>query len=94
MLPGLDRANRKQIAAQIAHLGFNSVRLPFSLWMLSQTAPAPSRFLTANTDLQGKTPLEVFDACVAALTGAGLIVIPNCHLLDRGWCSSRRRGRQ
>ena len=88
VLPGLDRANRNQIATSIAKLGFNSVRLPFSLWMLNQTTPVPNQYLAANTDLRGKTPLEVFDACVAALTAAGLIVIPNCHMLDKGWCCS------
>ena len=30
--------------------------------------------------------MQVYDACVEALTGAGLIVIPNCHMLDAGWC--------
>jgi endoglucanase len=32
--------------------------------------------------------MQVYDACVEALTGAGLIVIPNCHTLDAGWCCS------
>jgi endoglucanase len=32
--------------------------------------------------------MQVYDACVQALTGAGLIVIPNCHILDPGWCCS------
>src|SRR3984957_3971313 len=27
-----------------------------------------------------------FDASVLPLTGEGLIVIPNCHILDAGWC--------
>ena len=35
--------------------------------------------------------MQVYDACVEALTEAGLIVIPNCHLLDPGWCCSDRR---
>jgi endoglucanase len=86
--PGLDRVHRAALAETIAGLGFNSVRFPFSLWMLQQTAAVPDRYLAANPDLRGSTPLQVFDACVAALTAAGLIVIPNCHLLDRGWCCS------
>ena len=32
--------------------------------------------------------MQVYDACVKALTDQGLIVIPNCHLLDFGWCCS------
>lgn len=86
--PGLDRVHRRALAETIARLGFNSVRFPFSLWMLSQTTPVPGQYLTANTDLLGKTPIGVYDACVEALTAAGLLVIPNCHLLDRGWCCS------
>jgi endoglucanase len=86
--PGLDRTDRRALARRIALLGFNSVRLPFSLWMIEQTAPVPDRYLAANPDLSGATPLQVYDACVEALTGAGLIVIPNCHTLDAGWCCS------
>ena len=86
--PGLDRVHRAALAETIAKLGFNSVRFPFSLWMLRQTAAVPDRCIAANTDLHGKTPLAVYDACVEALTAAGLIVIPNCHLLDAGWCCS------
>jgi endoglucanase len=84
--PGLDRADRHTLARRIAMHGFNSVRLPFSLWMTEQAAPVPDEYLAANPDLSGATPMQVYDACVEALTGAGLIVIPNCHTLDPGWC--------
>ena len=67
------------------------MRLPFSLWMTEQTAPVPDEYLAANPDLSGATPLQVYDACVEALTDAGLIVIPNCHTLDAGWCCSEHR---
>jgi endoglucanase len=84
--PGLDRVDRNALAETIAGLGFNSVRFPFSVWMTEQTAPVPDQYLSANPDLYGSTPMQVYDACVAALTGAGLIVIPNCHMLYPGWC--------
>jgi endoglucanase len=84
--PGLDLVHRNALAESIADLGFNSVRFPFSLWMLQQKVAVPDFSVAANDDLTGKTPLEVYDACVEALTSAGLIVIPNCHLLDFGWC--------
>jgi aryl-phospho-beta-D-glucosidase BglC (GH1 family) len=89
--PGLDRTDRHTLARRIASHGFNSVRLPFSLWMTEQTAPVPAEYLAANPDLaggSGSTPMQVYDACVEALTEAGLIVIPNCHILDPGWCCS------
>ena len=83
---GLDTVHRDQLAQLIAGFGFNSVRFPFSAWMTEQTAPVPDQYLAANPDLSGSTPIQVYDACVEALTGAGLMVIPNCHLLDFGWC--------
>jgi len=85
---GLDTVQRDTLAHVIAGLGFNCVRLPFSVWMTEQTAPVPDQYLAANPDLHGSTPIEVYDACIHALTRAGLIVIPNCHLLDFGWCCS------
>jgi endoglucanase len=90
--PGLERTDRRALAQRIAGLGFNSVRLPFSLWMTEQTAPVPDQYLAANPDLAGATPMQVYDACVEALTGEGLIVIPNCHILDPGWCCSADDG--
>jgi endoglucanase len=89
---GLERTDRHALARRIAQHGFNSVRLPFSLWMTQQTAPVPDEYLAANPDLSGATPIQVFDACVEALTGAGLIVIPNCHMLDAGWCCAEDDG--
>jgi len=85
---GLEIVDRREIAETIAGLGFNSVRFPFSVWMTEQTAPVPKQYIAANPDLYGSTPMEVYDACVAALTDAGLIVIPNCHMLYGGWCCS------
>jgi endoglucanase len=86
VVSGLERTGRVRLARAIARLGFNSVRLPFSLWMTEQATPVPDEYLAANPDLAGATPIQVYDACVEALTGAGLVVIPNCHTLDPGWC--------
>jgi len=89
---GLDRTHRRTLARNIARHGFNSVRFPFSLWMTEQTSPVPDRYLAANRDLRGSTPMGVYDACLRALTDEGLIVIPNCHLLSCGWCCSDSDG--
>jgi endoglucanase len=86
VVSGLERTARVRLARAIARLGFNSVRLPFSLWMTEQATAVPDEYLAANPDLSGATPIQVYDACVEALTGAGLVVIPNCHTLDPGWC--------
>ena len=90
--PGLERTDRRALARLIAGQGFNSVRLPFSLWMTEQTRPVPDECLAANPDLAGAAPIQVYDACVEALTAEGLIVIPNCHILDAGWCCSEDDG--
>jgi hypothetical protein len=37
-----------------------------------QTAPVPGEYLAANPDLSGCAPMQVYDACVEALTGAGV----------------------
>jgi endoglucanase len=87
---GLDQTNRSALAGLIAAQGFNCVRLPFSVWMTEQSAPVPEQYLAANSDLYGSTPIQVYDACVEALTEQGLVVIPNCHLLDFGWCCSTK----
>jgi endoglucanase len=89
---GLDRTSRGALAKLIAGQGFNCVRFPFSVWMTGQTDPVPDQYLAANTDLHGSTPIQVYDACVRALTDEGLIVIPNCHLLDFGWCCTANDG--
>ena len=81
---GLDCTDLSALAELISAQGFNCVRFPFSLWMTEQTTPVADEYLLRNPGLQGSTPLEVYDACVKALTDQGLIVIPNCHLLDFG----------
>src|SRR6266851_4529654 len=93
MVPGgLDYRPRGEIAAQLAGWGFNSVRLTFALSTVTAAAPVPPALVSANPDLRGRTPWQVYQACVQALTGAGLMVIPNCHLLFRGWCCSESDG--
>lgn len=62
VVSGLERTHRRALAKTIASHGFNSVRLPFSLWMTEQTAPVPDEYLAANPDLSGSTPLQVYDA--------------------------------
>jgi endoglucanase len=89
---GLDYRPRDAIAAQIAEWGFNHVRFPFALNTVLSATPVPAAGVAANPDLVGSTPWQVYKACVAALTDAGLMVIPNCHLLFQGWCCAENDG--
>jgi hypothetical protein len=83
---GLDRAPLAAIVASFAEIGINSIRLPFSNEMLRDQRPVPDAAVAANPALRGKTPLQVYDAAVGALTGAGFAVILNNHTNTSRWC--------
>ena len=76
---GLDRRSVEGIATTIASLGFNCVRLPFSLEQFYDNPLVEDARLTANPELKGQTSLEVLEAVVTGLTEAGLMVILNNH---------------
>ncbi|MFJ6836952.1 glycoside hydrolase family 5 protein [Streptomyces sp. NPDC091209] len=83
---GLDRATLPQLLGDFHRLGINSIRLPFSNEMIHTTTPVPDAAVTANPGLRGKTPLQVYDAVVAALTQDGFAVILNNHTNTSRWC--------
>lgn len=86
---GLDKQPLEALAATIVRLKFNCVRLPFSLELVltnRSRIPEEAAALAANPSLQGLSPMELFDATVAALTVAGLLVILNNHISRAGWC--------
>ncbi|MFI7501623.1 glycoside hydrolase family 5 protein [Streptomyces sp. NPDC049687] len=83
---GLDRAPIADIVSGFRELGVNSVRLPFSNEMVHDARPVTDASVAANPGLRGRTPLQVYDAVVAALTDAGLAVILNNHTNTTRWC--------
>ncbi|MFJ9896711.1 glycoside hydrolase family 5 protein [Streptomyces sp. NPDC091280] len=83
---GLDRVPLTQLMADFHELGINSIRLPFSNAMIHDTAAVPDAAVAANPQLRGRTPLEVFDAVVSALTSADFAVILNNHTNTSRWC--------
>lgn len=86
---GLNTRSAGQIAKSIADLGFNCVRLPFSLDNIFGNysgVPRPKISLHANPELQDLSPLEIFDQTIMKLTKAGLMVILNNHVSSSGWC--------
>ena len=88
MVPGgLDRAPLSHIVAQIKALGFNSVRLPFSNFMI-HAKHVQDEAVAANPKLFGLTPIGVYDRVVEALTDAGIFVILNNHTTHPMWCCS------
>jgi endoglucanase len=77
---GLDVQPISSIAAKIAELGFNCVRLPFALDTYFVDPLIPDATIAANPELFGKTALEIFDAAIRALTDRGIIVVLNNHI--------------
>ncbi|WP_262061684.1 glycoside hydrolase family 5 protein [Streptomyces sp. STR69] len=83
---GLDRVPLAQLMADFHQLGINSIRLPFSNEMIHDTTAVPDAAVAANPQLRGRTPLQVFDAVVSALTSADFAVILNNHTNTSRWC--------
>ncbi|KAK6842106.1 family 5 glycoside hydrolase [Apiospora arundinis] len=83
---GLDVQHRSVIAHTIRKLGFNSVRMPYSDEMVMLNPHILPHLLSANPDLVGLRALEIFEACVKALTDEGIAVIINNHITSATWC--------
>mmetsp|Transcript_61155 Transcript_61155/g.157711 ORF Transcript_61155/g.157711 Transcript_61155/m.157711 type:complete len:665 (+) Transcript_61155:62-2056(+) len=94
VMNGLDMQTIASIADTIVGMSFNCVRLPFSLEQVltNVSVPAPAASLRANPELQGLSPMKVYDATVAGLTKKGLMVILNQHISAAGWCCSNTDG--
>ena len=83
---GLQVQPVEAIADQIRLLGFNCVRLPFSLEMYTKNAMVPAKATAANPRLQNMSAVDVFDATISAITATGLLVVLNNHNSRAGWC--------
>ncbi|GAA1938976.1 hypothetical protein GCM10009738_10110 [Kitasatospora viridis] len=83
---GLDRAPIAKILADFHSLGLNTIRLPYADEMIDDDSTVPDSAVKANPQLRGKTPLEVYDAVVKALTGDGFAVVLNDHTTTYHWC--------
>ncbi|MFH8474882.1 glycoside hydrolase family 5 protein [Streptomyces sp. NPDC018000] len=83
---GLDRAPIATILSDFHELGINSIRLPFSNEMLHDQRPVSDASVAANPQLRGKTPLQVFDAVIAATTAEGFAVVLNNHTNTSRFC--------
>lgn len=77
---GLWSRDYRDMLRQIAGLGFNVVRIPFSLQALSASSTNSIDFGGGrNAALQGKTPLQVLDEIIAEAGRQGLMVILDNH---------------
>jgi len=85
---GLQYVPMADILDSMEQTGVNSVRLPFSTEMVKDTRAVQDDWVAANPQLRGRTPLEVLDAVVEALTARGFAVILNNHTNKSRWCCS------
>mmetsp|Transcript_114170 Transcript_114170/g.355528 ORF Transcript_114170/g.355528 Transcript_114170/m.355528 type:complete len:485 (-) Transcript_114170:91-1545(-) len=89
---GLDKQPLRKLAFAIRALGFNCVRLPYSLEVQLRPARPAKELLRANPGLQNATGLEILDKTVAALAAARLLVVLNNHQGRAMWCCSEEDG--
>ena len=77
---GLWSRDYKDMLQQISSLGFNVLRIPFSLQALRSSSTSSIDFGGGrNAALQGKTPLQVLDEIIAEAGRRGLMVILDNH---------------
>lgn len=81
---GLDKQPLDTICRLIMSLGFNTVRLPFSVQMVQQN-PRITSYLDANPKLRGLTALQIMDLVINTAGKHGLKVILDNHRSSAGW---------
>ncbi len=75
MVPGgLSYQTLDYICRKVVNLGFNLIRLPYSVQAV-QSNPRIDNYLDANDHLQGRTVLQIMDALIATAAGHGLKVV-------------------
>lgn len=73
----------RDMIAQIKSLGYNMIRLPYSVNAIrSATIGGVDFNIGANRDLQGKTPLQVMDRIIQECARQGLMVLLDSHRLN------------
>lgn len=79
---GLWARDYDDMLGQIAALGYDTIRLPFSLEAIDSSAPvSPGTAGGMNAELVGKTPLEAMDVIIDAAAGHGLSILLDNHSL-------------
>jgi endoglucanase len=79
---GLDVRNYQDMLNQMARLGFNTLRLPYSNQLFDPASKPTGINYTHNPDLRGLRGLALMDKIVAGAQKAGLCVILDQHRPD------------
>jgi endoglucanase len=80
------------IIGEIAAMGFNGVRLPWSNQMWESNPVVPARVLSANPQFVGEHARTIFEQVVRDLADAGLMVVLDDHNSNAEWCCSGSDG--
>jgi endoglucanase len=80
---GLWSRDYKEMLAQMKALGYNLIRLPYSVQGLSDTTVSGIDFaIGSNRELRDKTPLEVMDLVIQEAGRQGLLILLDSHRLN------------
>ncbi|MEB3151127.1 MAG: glycoside hydrolase family 5 protein, partial [Sphaerospermopsis sp.] len=80
---GLWARDYKEILGQIRSLGYNTIRLPYSVQALrSSNIGAINYNLGSNKELSGKTPIQVMDLIVQESARLGIMILLDSHRLN------------
>ncbi|GAP95048.1 glycoside hydrolase family 5 protein [Leptolyngbya sp. NIES-2104] len=80
---GLWARDYKEMLAQMKSLGYNVIRLPYSVQALRGTEISGVNFaIGSNKELQGKKPIEVMDAVIQEAGRQGLMILLDSHRLN------------
>ena len=80
---GLWKRDYKDMLVQIKSLGYNMIRLPYSVQSLRSTNVMGIDYsIGSNQQLQGKSPLEIMDAVIQEADRQGLLILLDSHRLN------------
>lgn len=85
----LDRVPLASVTRQVRTLGFNVVRLTWSVEAVLTNPVVEDYAIAANPQLKGQRALDVMEAVVVALQHEGVLVWLDNHMLDTNWCCDR-----
>ena len=80
---GLWKRNYKELIAQVKDLGYNFIRLPYSVQMVLRNETRVNGMdVNLNPDLKDKKPLEVMDAIIQEAGRQGIMILLDSHRLN------------
>lgn len=92
VVDGLDKQDLEVITDRIRNLGFNCVRLVYSLDLIYLNPVVDRMALAMNPNFFGLKAMDIFKKVVASISSKGLMTILNNHISKAGWCCSETDG--